>query len=226
MFPIGDTEVRGAGPGFVTIALIVINVAVFVLFEATLDQAALQNFFDQWAVVPQEILAGEELFTLLTSMFLHGGWFHLASNMVFLWVFGDNIEAVMGKVFYVIFYLLSGLAASAAHILFNPASTVPSVGASGAIAGVLGAYVVMFPKSRIRLAMISRAGMRIGRTSALVFLGIWFVSQLFNGIASLGAPTAQTGGVAVWAHIGGFVVGLVVGFLLRDQAGKLAFETG
>lgn len=225
MFPIGDTEVRGAGPGIVTIAMIVMNVAVFVLFEATLDQAALQNFFDQWAVVPQEILAGEELFTLLTSMFLHGGWFHLASNMVFLWVFGDNIEAVMGQFFYVFFYLLSGLAASAAHILFNPSSTVPSVGASGAIAGVLGAYVVMFPKSRIRIAMISRAGMRIGRTSALVFLGIWFVSQLFNGIASLGAPTAQTGGVAVWAHIGGFVVGLVIGFLLRDKAGQLAFET-
>ncbi len=225
MFPIGDTEVRGAGPGIVTITLIVINVAVFVLFEATLDQAALQNFFDQWAVVPQEILAGEELFTLLTSMFLHGGWFHLASNMVFLWVFGDNIEAVMGKFFYVVFYLLSGLAASTAHILFNPASTVPSVGASGAIAGILGAYVVMFPKSRIRLAMMSRAGMRIGRTSALVFLGIWFVSQLFNGIASLGAPTAQTGGVAVWAHIGGFIVGLVAGFLLRDKAGQLAFET-
>src|SRR5688572_1918487 len=136
MFPVGDTEVRGAGPGVVTIGLIALNVVVF-LYEAMLSQAALEQFIYNFGVIPAQIVQGEGLGTLLTSMFLHGGWLHLISNMLFLWVFGDNIEAVLGKIGYVAFYLAGGLAASAAHILFNMDSTIPSVGASGAIAAIM-----------------------------------------------------------------------------------------
>ena len=223
MFPIGDTEVRGAGPGIATIAFIAINVLVF-LFQLTLSQSGLESFIQQYGVVPAEIQDGNQLYSLITSMFLHGGWIHLIGNMLFLWVFGDNVEAVLGKVMYAVFYLAGGLAASAAHILFNAGSTVPSIGASGAVAAILGAYIVMFPRSQVKLLVLARrAG--VTRTSALVFLGIWFVTQLFNGIASIGVETAQTSGVAFWAHVGGFVFGLLVGFLMKDRATNLQFES-
>lgn len=223
MFPIGDTEVRGAGPGVLTIALIVINVLAF-LFQLTLGQSELQSFFQQYGVVPVEILEADQLHSLLTSMFLHGGWVHLIGNMLFLWVFGDNVEHVLGEILYIVFYLAGGLAASAAHILLNAGSTVPSIGASGAVAAILGAYVVMFPESRVRLLILAY-GARVARTTALVFIGIWAVTQLFNGVASLGAETAQTGGVAFWAHIGGLVFGLLVGLLMKDRAGRLDFAS-
>lgn len=220
MIPVGDTEVRGSGPSIVTIALIVINVIVF-LFEAMMSQPELENFIRSYGVVPAQITQGNGLITLLTHMFLHGGWMHLIGNMVFLWVFGDNIEAVLGKVMYLAFYIAGGLAAAALQILVDPASTIPSVGASGAIAAVLGAYIVMFPHSRVKVMVMSRVGMGMTRVAALVFLGIWFVTQLFSGVASLGVPTAQTGGIAFWAHIGGFLFGLLVGFLFRGRAGRL-----
>jgi membrane associated rhomboid family serine protease len=216
MFPIGDSELRGGTPGYVTIALIVLNVLVFI-FQLTLSASGLERFYEAYAVQPVEILNGQDLISLLTSMFMHGGWLHIISNMVFLWVFGDNIEAVLGKGLYILFYLAGGLAASAAHILFNPASNIPSLGASGAIAAVLGAYIVMFPQSQVRLLLLTGYGPRITRTSALFFLGIWAVMQLFSGLASIGPETAQTSGVAFWAHIGGFVFGLVVGFLFRGR---------
>jgi membrane associated rhomboid family serine protease len=222
MFPIGDDEVQGAGPGYVNILLIVINVVVF-LFQATLDQAAMQDFVNRWGVIPAQILQGNQLVTLLTSMFMHGGWLHLIGNMVFLWVFGDNVEAVLGRVGYLIFYLGGGLAASAAHILLNPASTIPSVGASGAISAILGAYIVMFPRSRIRTLVLWGIGGYVTRVSAILFLGIWFLTQLLSGVAGLGAQTAQTGGVAFWAHIGGFVFGLLGGFLFKGRAAHLKF---
>lgn len=220
MFPVGDTEVRGSGPGFVTIGLIVVNVIVF-LFEAMMSTPELEIFIRNFGVIPAQIVQGNQLGTLLTSMFLHGGWLHLIGNMLFLWVFGDNIEAVLGKVMYLAFYLAGGLAASALHILVDPASTIPSVGASGAIAAVMGAYIVMFPRSQVKLLVLSRVGAGMTRVAALVFLGIWAVTQLFNGIASLGVETVQTGGVAFWAHIGGFVFGLLVGFLFRGRASRL-----
>jgi len=216
MFPVGDTEVKGAGPGVVTIGLIVLNVVVF-LYEAILSQQALEQFIYNFGVIPAQIVQGEGLGTLLTSMFLHGGWLHLIGNMLFLWVFGDNIEAILGKIGYLAFYLAGGLAASAAHILLSWDSTIPSVGASGAIAAVMGAYVVMFPHSQIKLLVLGR-GAGMTRVTALFFLGIWAVMQLFSGLASLGVETAQTGGVAFWAHIGGFVFGVVVGFLFRGMA--------
>lgn len=225
MFPVGDTEVRGAGPGVVTIGLIVLNVVVF-LYEAMLSQSGLEQFIYNFGMIPAQVMQGEGLGTLLTSMFLHGGWLHLIGNMLFLWVFGDNIEAVLGHIGYLAFYLAGGLAASAAHILFSMDSGVPSVGASGAIAAIMGAYVVMFPNSQVKLLVLGR-GAGMTRVTALFFLGIWAVMQLFSGLASLGVETAQTGGVAFWAHIGGFVFGLVVGFLFRGTAAnRLDFGGG
>ena len=225
MFPIGDDKVRGAGPGYVTILLIVINVLVF-LFAATMAPAAAQEFINQWGAIPAAILQGSRLETLLTSIFLHGGWLHLIGNMLFLWVFGDNIEAAMGHLGYAFFYLAGGLVASAAHILLNPGSTVPSVGASGAIAAVLGAYIVMFPGSRIKALVFLGFFITTTRVSALFFLGIWFLMQLFAGVASLGVQTAQTGGVAFWAHIGGFVFGLLAGFFMRGRFGQSPVRSG
>jgi membrane associated rhomboid family serine protease len=219
MIPIDDQEVRGAGPGLVNWALIIINVLVFV-YMITLDQSSQQGFIDRFGVVPAEIMQGQDLHALLTSMFLHGGWLHLIGNMLYLWVFGDNIEAVIGHIGYVVFYLLGGLAGSAAHIFLNPGSTVPSVGASGAISAVLGAYLVMFPGSKIKALVLAGRYMRMTYVSALLFIGFWIVLQFFNGIASLGVNTAQTGGVAYFAHIGGFLLGLMGGFVFRGSASR------
>jgi len=217
MIPIGDDQVRGASPPVVNWVLIAINVLVFI-YQVTLSEPALEGLFFSWGVIPAEVVQGDGWLTLLTSMFLHGGWLHLIGNMVFLWVFGDNIEAVLGHVAYLGFYLLGGLAASAAHILTNLGSTIPSVGASGAIAAVLGAYVVMFPRSRIKVLLLLGFFATVTRVTALLFLGFWIVSQFLNGFASLGAPTAQTEGVAWFAHIGGFTFGVLGGLLLRGRA--------
>jgi membrane associated rhomboid family serine protease len=219
MFPIGDDNVRGQHAPIATWILLVLNVLVF-LYEATLSEPALTRFITQYGVIPANIMQGDGLGTLLTSMFLHGGWMHLIGNMLFLWVFSDNIEAVIGTPLYFVFYLAGGLAGSAAHILSATASTIPSVGASGAIAAVLGAYIVMFPQSRVRLLVFLGYRAGVTRVSAIVFLGIWAVTQFFSGVASLGVATAQTGGVAWFAHIGGFAFGLVVGGLLRGRASR------
>jgi membrane associated rhomboid family serine protease len=220
MFPIGDQDVRGSGPPYVTWGLIVLNVLIFI-YEITLSANAQANFINQYGVVPVEIAQGENLVSLLTSMFLHGGWLHLIGNMLFLWVFGDNIEATLGHIPYLVFYLIGGLVASAAHILFNLGSDIPSIGASGAIAAVLGAYIVMFPRSQVKVLVFLGFRAGVARVSALLFLGIWAVTQFFNGVASLGVPTAQTSGVAFWAHIGGFVAGLAAGFLFRSRASQI-----
>lgn len=215
MLPIGDTNVRGKGPAYVTIGLIVLNVLAFI-YELTFSTSGLQNLFYAYAVQPNEIVRGQEWITLITSMFLHGGWMHLIGNMLFLWVFGDNIEHTIGAIPYLLFYLAGGVAASAAQILTDPASTIPSLGASGAIAAVMGAYIVMFPRSQIKVLVIA-LGIWVTRVSAILFLGVWFVTQFFNGVASFGVPTEQTSGVAFWAHVGGFVFGLVGGFLMRGR---------
>jgi membrane associated rhomboid family serine protease len=217
MFPIGDDDVRGAGPALSTWGLLIANVLVF-LFEATLSTGALQNFVVQYGVIPSEIVNGIDWQTLLTSMFLHGGWLHLIGNMLFLWVFSNNIEAVLGTPLHLLFYLAGGLAASLAHIFSDPTSSIPSVGASGAIAAILGAYLVLFPRSRVRLLVFLGYSMGVTRASAVAFLGLWAVMQLFSGVASLGVPTAQAEGVAWWAHIGGFAFGLVVGWLVQGRA--------
>jgi membrane associated rhomboid family serine protease len=223
MFPIGDSDVEGAGPGLVTIGLVVVNTVVFIA-EITLFRPGLREFFDQYGVVPAQILQGQQLYSFLTSMFVHGGWFHLIGNMVFLWIFGDNVEAALGRFTYLVFYLLGGIAASLTHVFVSPSSTLPSVGASGAIGAIMGAYVVMFPRSQVRVLLLFGFFLVIRRVTAILFLGIWFAMQFVSGIASLGAQTAQTGGVAVWAHVGGFVFGLVIGFLFRGRAKELTLE--
>lgn len=221
MIPIDDQEVRGAGPALVNWALVIINILVFI-YMITLDQGSQQAFIDQYGVIPAEIMQGQDLHALLTSMFLHGGWLHLIGNMLYLWVFGDNIEAVLGHIGYLVFYLLGGLAGSAAHIFLNAESTIPSVGASGAISAALGAYLVMFPGSRVKALVFAGRYMRMTYISAMLFIGFWIVLQFFNGIASLGVNTAQTGGVAYFAHIGGFLLGVLGGFAFRGSAPRLA----
>ena len=216
MIPIGDDESEGGPFPFVNYLLIVINVVVF-LFEAGMNQNAIQEFINQWGVIPTQVLAGQRLATLFTAMFMHAGWLHLLGNMVFLWVFGDNVEDTLGHIGYLIFYLAGGLAAAAAHVLLNATSSVPSLGASGAIAAVLGAFIVMYPRARVRTLVFLGIFATVTRISAIIFLGIWFAIQLLSGFASLNVDTAQTSGVAFWAHVGGFVFGLLIGFLFRGR---------
>lgn len=149
MFPIGDDEVQGSGPALSTWGLLIANVLVF-LYEASLSTGALESFITQYGVIPREIVAGVNLETLGTSMFIHGGWLHLIGNMLFLWVFSNSIEAILGSGGHLAFYGAGGLAASLAHVWSDPVSNIPSVGASGAIAAILGAYLVLFPHSRVR----------------------------------------------------------------------------
>jgi membrane associated rhomboid family serine protease len=225
MLPISDEDRPGRGPALVTWAIIIINVLVF-LYEVMLG-AGLDPFIQTFGAVPREILTGQDVpppgptplyLQLLTSMFLHGGWLHLIGNMAFLRVFGDDIEDALGPVPYLLFYLGTGLVASLTHIfLAGPNSTIPSVGASGAIAGVMGAYLVLFPNRRVHV-LVPSLYFSTARVSALVMLGMWFVLQFLNGLAALTQDTAQTGGVAVWAHVGGFVAGALVGLLLRGRA--------
>ncbi len=222
MIPIGDDNIRGAPFPIINTLLIVINTIVF-LFEFTMNQDALQTFINHWGMIPTQILAGQRLVTLLTGMFLHAGWLHLIGNMVFLWVFGDNVEDILGHIPYLVFYLLGGLAAAAAHIYFNTTSNVPSLGASGAIAAVLGAYIIMFPRAKVRTLVFLGFFGFVTRISAIIFLGIWFALQLLNGLLSLGVDTAQTSGVAVWAHVGGFVFGAIVGLLYHGRAARASY---
>jgi membrane associated rhomboid family serine protease len=192
---------------------VVLNVLAFFL-ELARPPEALQAFIEAWGVVPREYAAGRDLAptiplpfwsTLLTSMFLHGGWMHLGGNMLYLWIFGDNIEKLVGHTRFLLFYLLCGVSAGLAHILFSMNSGVPTVGASGAISGVLGGYLLLFPKNRVRV--LTRAG--VASIPAVVVLGFWILIQFINGVGSI-ANTPETGGVAYVAHIGGFVAGLAL----------------
>jgi membrane associated rhomboid family serine protease len=215
MLPVGDEPVRGGPPPIVTFGLIGLNVLAFLVELAQPSEAALQSFIQAWGVVPREYSAAQDLppmiplpfwSTLLTSMFLHGGWMHLGGNMLYLWIFGDNLEKTMGAVRFVIFYLACGVAASFAHIIFGPGSNIPAVGASGAISGVLGGYLLLFPQNRIRV--LTRGG--VAHVPAVVVLGFWILIQFINGIGSIANTTETGGGVAYMAHIGGFVAGLVL----------------
>lgn len=220
MFPIGDQEVRGAGPGIINWILVILNVLVF-FFMLTLPQESQRAFIYQFGAIPDQILQGQNIISLMTSLFMHGGFLHLIGNMLFLWVFGDNIEAVLGHLGYIGFYLIGGLVATGAHILINPSSTLPTIGASGSVAAVLGAYLVMFPRSRVKALVLLGPFITVTRVAAIIFIGIWIVMQFFFGIASLGVETAQTGGVAFFAHIGGFILGLVGGLLFRRSDVRL-----
>jgi membrane associated rhomboid family serine protease len=215
IFPIGDDQVKGGYRPFFSYLLLLLNIAVFA-FQLSLPPGALQALIFDFGTIPREIVEGDDLYSLLTSMFLHGGWMHLIGNMLFLWVFADNIEAVAGNFSFLIFYLLGGLFASAAHIFFNAASTVPAIGASGAISAVLGAYLVMFPSSRIKVLLLFF--FITFQVPAILFLGFWIVQQLMNGMAALDLESASTSGVAWWAHIGGFAFGIAYGFYMRNRS--------
>ncbi len=206
MFPLRDHNPTARTP-FVNYALIAANILVFLAYwPLSSDPRALQEFFYTWAIVPAFITEGHALPTLVTSMFLHGGWLHLGGNMLFLHIFGDNLEDQLGHLRYLAFYVVAGIGAGLAQILADPGSTVPLVGASGAIAGVMGGYLLLFPKARVDVLFIIVIIFRIVPIPAFAVLGIWFGIQLFSGAMT---PTAG-GGVAYWAHAGGFVVGLAL----------------
>ena len=213
IFPIGDEQVQGGSKPIFSYAFIGLNIIIF-LYQFTLPPQACQAFIFSFGTIPSEIVAGDDYYTILTSMFLHGGWMHLIGNMLFLWVFADNIEAIAGNIPFFGFYILGGIFASLVHLFFNMESNVPAVGASGAISAVLGAYLVMFPKSKIKMFVVYF--FRSFYIPALWFLGFWILQQFIAGIGSL-AQTADTGGVAWWAHIGGFVFGVVAGYFLKKD---------
>ncbi|MFN4192453.1 MAG: rhomboid family intramembrane serine protease [Tabrizicola sp.] len=204
MFPIRDHNPSGKTP-YVTFALIVINVLVFLSY-VSMDDWDLQRFVMTWGLVPARFTSGAGLETLFTSMFLHGGWLHLGGNMLFLWIYGDNLEEEMGHFGFVIFYLACGAAAGLAQALPDPASPIPMVGASGAIAGVMGGYLLMFPRAKVDVLFIFIIFFRIFAIPAWVVLGLWLAIQIFSGVST----PSDVGGVAYWAHVGGFVAGLVL----------------
>jgi membrane associated rhomboid family serine protease len=232
MLPIGDQDEPGGLP-IVNITIIAINVLVFVFLQLPSDA-----FTMGFSVIPKEITSGVDLvgpvpitlpdgsvttiveapgpqpiwLTLVTSMFMHGGWAHLGGNMLFLFIFGDNVERRLGSLLYLAFYLVCGVLASLAQVMVNPDSIIPSLGASGAISGVLAAYLVYFPQNRVRVLVGFRF---VTEVPAVLMIGLWALIQFISGVGSIAVTDQTSGGVAYWAHIGGFVAGLVLAFLLR-----------
>ena len=210
MFPIGDDDSASRSVPIVTYALIALNVLFFFV-----ELSGGEPFIERWSVVPRRLVAnpGADFITVFTSMFMHGGWLHLGGNLLYLWIFGENVEDKFGHAKFAIFYLLCGIAATLAQVAISAGSSIPNLGASGAIAGVLGAYLILFPKGQVKVLM----GRGVVPMPALVVIGLWIVLQFINGVGSI-TQSAETGGVAYMAHIGGFVAGLVLTFLLgRSQ---------
>lgn len=212
MLPLTDHNPRHITP-VVTYVLIAVNV-LFFFWELSLGPDLERALFSV-AFIPARFWAspyrGLNLLRLLISMFLHGGWLHLGGNMLYLWIFGDNVEDRLGHVKYAIFYLLCGFLATMSHAVMAPASRIPAVGASGAIAGVLGAYLILFPRAQVTTLIPIFMFITVREIPAVIVLGLWFVLQLFTGVAAIGVPEAQNvGGVAYFAHIGGFVAGMVL----------------
>jgi membrane associated rhomboid family serine protease len=219
MFPIRDHNPSGRTP-FVTWALLVANIGIFLATWPLLaDDNAAFVLFDTWGMVPERVSMGQDWSGILTSMFLHAGWMHLIGNMLFLWIFGDNMEDAFGHVGFALFYAVSGLAAALIQYAADPLSQVPMVGASGAIAGVLGGYLLLYPKARVDILLIIIIFFRIFSVPAWVMLGLWFGFQFVGGFSSAG----DEGGVAYWAHAGGFVAGFVLAFPLWLRRGGPAF---
>lgn len=228
MIPLDDGPHRVRRFPIVTVCLLVLNVSVF-LYEVSLGAEA-ERFIRLYGAVPLEILTGRDMpplgpnplwLQLLTAMFLHGGWLHLVGNMIYLCIFGDDVEDQLGPGLYLLFYLGAGLVATLVQLgLSGPTETTPSVGASGAIAGVLGAYLVFFPRRRIQV-MVPMLFFVTLEVSALTLLGFWFLLQFLNGVAALGQGAAQVGGVAVWAHVGGFVAGFLTALVMRGQLARI-----
>jgi membrane associated rhomboid family serine protease len=218
VFPIRDHNPSGRAP-YVTFVLIAINAVVFLGVNTTLGDWPLGRFFLTWGIVPVRISAGQGYETLITHMFVHAGWMHILGNMLFLWIFGDNLEDQMGHFGFLLFYLAAGLAAAGLQFVADPASPVPMVGASGAIAGVMGGYLLLFPKARVDVLVIFVIFFRIFSLPAWIVLGIWFGLQVVSGLS-----TPITGsGVAYWAHAGGFIAGLALAFRVWRRRGAGAY---
>lgn len=219
MFPIRDHNPSERVP-YVTYALLIANIVIFLSYLPIMnDPRALSEFWDTWAMRPVEIVNGVDTYTLFTSMFLHGGFMHLAGNMLFLWIFGDNLEDQMGHVPFLIFYLVCGIGADVGQVLADPSSGVPTVGASGAIAGVMGGYLLLFPRAKVDILLIIIIIFKIFPVPAWVMLGLWMAMQVFNGITT----DTTGGGVAYWAHAGGFVVGFILCIPLWLKRGGTEF---
>jgi membrane associated rhomboid family serine protease len=219
MFPIRDHNPSGKVP-FVTYGLMIANIAIFLSYAGALSDArVIYQLFDAYALVPARLGAGYGFEALLTSQFLHAGWMHLIGNMLFLFIFGDNVEEELGHLPFLLFYLASGVAAGLAQVFFEPGSAVPMVGASGAIAGVMGAYLLLFPKARVDIFFFFIVFFRIFPIPAWIMLILWFALQFFGGLGA----TPNEGGTAYWAHAGGFLAGLALCLPLWLRRGALAF---
>ncbi|WP_187432375.1 hypothetical protein ROLI_014720 [Roseobacter fucihabitans] len=219
MFPIRDHNPSGRTP-YVTYALMAANIVVFLSYVGIMQDARLiYAFWADWALIPARLDQGQGFYTVFSSMFLHGGWMHLIGNMLFLFIFGDNIEDEMGHVRYGVFYLIAGAAAGYVQYITAPTSMVPVVGASGAIAGVMGAYLLLFPKAKVDILFIFIVFFRILPIPAWIMLAVWFALQFIGGIGS----DPDAGGVAYWAHAGGFVAGLLLATPLWVRRGGPAF---
>lgn len=227
MFPIGDDNSGRQSFPIVNTVLIATNVVVFLYQLLLLAQSPrqLEAFVFKYGAIPFELTRGIDIpptvgfpiyLTIFTSMFLHGGFAHLIGNMWYLYIFGDNVEDSMGHFRYLIFYLLGGVAAAWTQILLDPSSRIPMIGASGAISAVMGAYLVLYPGGLVRTVALFGFIPIFFYLPAIILIGLWFILQFFAGLASLGVPTANTGGVAYWAHIGGFIAGLILVWLFRN----------
>lgn len=204
MFPLRDSEPTESAP-VVTLALILLNILVFG-YQLSLDPFSLNQFLRDWGTVPRQL----DPLTLFTAMFLHGGWLHLLGNIWFLWVFGDNVEDILGRGRFLLFYLLCGLVGGLAHVAANPDSALPAIGASGAISGVMGAYMLKFPRSRVKSLIIFIIFFTTIEVPAPLMIGYWFVVQLFSGVGNLAFAGGDAGGTAWFAHIGGFLGGMLL----------------
>src|SRR5579864_1768664 len=215
--PLRDISRRPTHRPVVTVGIIVINVLVFLL-----ELAGGDAFIEQWSVIPARIVAGQGWITILTAMFMHGGWMHIIGNMVFFWAFGPAIEDAMGPIRYLVFYLLGGVVASLAQILALSSSTVPNLGASGAIAAVMGAFLITYPRDKIRTLLILGWFIDVTVIPAVVLIGLWFLIQLFSQVGSV--MSTESGGVAYMAHVGGFIFGAIGARFFEDPR-RIAAQT-
>jgi membrane associated rhomboid family serine protease len=235
VIPLRDANPTQRRP-VVTIGLIALCVLAFgweLWLQAESGDAGLERLFRDWALVPGDLTAalrgdgalGHPLATVITSMFLHGGWIHLGGNMLYLWIFGNNVEDRFGRLPFLLFYLFGGVVAAAAQVVIDPTSTTPVLGASGAIAAVLGAYLVLYPGARVLSLVFLGFFYQLLQIPAVIVLGLWFILQLINGAMSLGVPSSA-GGVALFAHIGGFAAGALVALLVRTTGGARSRRNG
>jgi membrane associated rhomboid family serine protease len=208
MIPLGDASRRPRRIPFITVLIILVNGFVFLL-----ELKGGEAFVTKWSLIPAEIVGRHHWITILTAMFMHGSWSHIIGNMVFLWAFGPEIEDAMNPLRYAAFYLLGGLAATLAQVAASPHSTVPNLGASGAIAAVMGGFLITYPRDRIRTLLFIFIFVRVRFIPAALLIGLWFLTQLFNAGS---VATVQTGGVAYMAHVGGFLFGAVTARLFED----------